>query len=166
MVTTLPCRLLDALKHAAEGKRFFLSEHLLNVGYETLVSHLAYGLREISPERAKQLRRIRLPSIRHTILGSHVADRLFVADQHYSLPNLDTEVGTYLLLPPGCTAERDDLLTVISDLPTGRLFRADRPGLVRVEAGEEWAIVVRVSKYQYAGWSKYRHLAQDDTDDE
>ena len=30
--TNPPLKLLDAAKYAAEGKRFFLSEHLLNVG--------------------------------------------------------------------------------------------------------------------------------------
>jgi hypothetical protein len=30
-----PLKLRDAVKHAAEGKRFFLSEHLLNVGNRT-----------------------------------------------------------------------------------------------------------------------------------
>jgi len=34
---TPPLKLLDAVKHAVEDKRFFLSEQLLNVGEGTLI---------------------------------------------------------------------------------------------------------------------------------
>jgi len=32
-----PLKLLDTSKHATEDKRFFLSEHLLNVGSDTAI---------------------------------------------------------------------------------------------------------------------------------
>jgi len=34
-----PLKLLDTGKHATEDKRFFLSEHLLNVGQDTPLEH-------------------------------------------------------------------------------------------------------------------------------
>ena len=82
------------------------------VGYETLVTHLAYGLREISPQRAKELQRVRLPAIRRAILGSDIGTRLLVADLAYALPNLDAEAGTHLLLPRQAEPERPDVLSL------------------------------------------------------
>jgi Zn-dependent peptidase ImmA (M78 family) len=132
------------------------------IGYETLVSHLAHSLRMISVERASQLRRVKLPTIRRTMLGHDKAGRLVAIDEHHLLPTVDVEVGTHVLLPRGSNPEQAALEFVV-DLPSGRLFKALRPGLVRVEAhGGEWAILVRISRYQYVGWSQYRHLEEID----
>jgi hypothetical protein len=134
------------------------------IGYLTLVNHLAYGLREIARARAEELGKVRLPAIRRTLLGATGTDRLWVADSHYTLTTLDTEVGTNLLLPAGSRPEFD-ILRQDADLPGGRLFTALRPGMTRVEAGA-WAIMVCVAKYQYSGWSTNRHLELEDGDDE
>lgn len=128
------------------------------VGYSTLLTHLAYGLREVSPRRAKELQRVRLPAVRRAILGSDAALRLSVADSHYAMPNLDSEVGTHILLPHTARPDGNDVLAAVDTSPVGRLFEARSPGLVRVEAADGWSLIVRVSKYQYFGWSQYRHL--------
>jgi len=60
---TPPLKLLDAVKHSVEDKRFFLSEQLLNVGYHdpflvnTAVEHAAGSdnsvfVTQAGPERA------------------------------------------------------------------------------------------------------------------
>ena len=132
------------------------------VGYETLVSHLAHSLRMISVEKASQLLRVKLPTIRRTILGHDEASRLVAIDEHHLLPTVDVEVGTHVLLPQGSDPEQAALEFVV-DLTSGRLFKAIRPGLVRVEAhGGSWAVLVRISRYQYVGWSQYRHLEEAD----
>jgi hypothetical protein len=49
--------------------------------------------------------------------------------------------------------------------PAGWLFRANRPGITRAQCGKfDWAKFVRVSRREYCGWSRYRHLEQ--TEDE
>jgi Zn-dependent peptidase ImmA (M78 family) len=132
------------------------------VGYETLVSHLAHSLRMISVDKASQLRRVKLPTIRRTMLGHDEPVRLVAIDEHYLLPTVDVELGMHVLLPQGSDPERAALEFVV-DLPSGRLFKAMRPGLVRVEAHRgSWAILVRISRYQYVGWSQYRHLEEID----
>ena len=103
------------------------------VGYQTLVSHLEYGLREIRSVTAARLRKVQLPAIRQRLLGSNAAERLWVADRHYQMPTLDTETGTVLLLPTGSRPELDNLVHV-GELPSGRIFQAVRAGLTRVEA--------------------------------
>jgi len=130
------------------------------VGYETMVSHLAYSLRMIPVEKASQLQRVKLSTIRRSMLGHDEAARLVAIDEHYLLPTVDVEVGTHVLLPQGSKPEQAALEFVV-DLPSGRLFKAMRTGLVRVEAHRgSWAILVRISRYQYVGWSQYRHLEE------
>jgi hypothetical protein len=80
------------------------------------------------------------------------------------MSTLDTEVGTTLLLPRGSRPEFDHLRHE-ADLPGGRVFTAIRPGMTRVEAEGGWAIVVRIARYQYTGWSTNRHLELEDGDD-
>ncbi|HVX10279.1 MAG TPA: ImmA/IrrE family metallo-endopeptidase [Pirellulales bacterium] len=152
--------------NAASPEQLYVVACHFGVGYETIVSHLAYGLGEIGTRQAEKLRRAKLPAIRRALLGSDAAERLIVADQHYALAQVDAEVGTFLLLPAGSEPEYRTCLTPIGDLSAGRLFRAERAGLSRVEAPGQWAVVVRISPYQYAGWSQYRHLAREEGDDE
>ncbi len=135
------------------------------VGYETLVSHLAFDLEEIPRHRAEALRKIRLPAIRRSILDSISTERLCVVDKHFAMSCLDTEVGTHLLLPEGSVSERSSVAAPATDTAGGRLFLAQSPGLSRVEAPGNWAVMVRVSKYQYSGWSQYRHLEAEDDDE-
>jgi len=135
------------------------------VGYLTLVNHLAYGLREISRDRAAELGRVGLPVIRRALLAGQGSDRLWVADRHYLMPTLDAEVGTTLILPLGSQPEFDHL-RLEADLPTGRVFTPVRPAMTRVEAAGGWVVMVRIARYQYSGWSTNRHLELEDGDDE
>jgi Zn-dependent peptidase ImmA (M78 family) len=132
------------------------------VGYETFISHLTHSLRMFSAEQASQLQRVKLPTIRHAMLGHNEAERLIAIDAHHLLPTVDAEVETHVLLPQGSDPEHA-ALEFVAELPGGRLFKAIRPGLVRVEAyGGAWAVIVRISRYQYVGWSQYRHLEEAD----
>jgi Zn-dependent peptidase ImmA (M78 family) len=153
-----------AITNPQPEQAFVVACHF-GVGYLTLVNHLAYGLRAIRSALAEQLKKVRLPAIRQALLGSNEADRLWVADRHYDMPTLDTEVGTMLLLPRGSQPEFDNLLFV-NDLPAGRVFTATRPGMTRVEAEGDWTVTVRVAKYQYSGWATNRHLEPEEGDDD
>lgn len=148
-----------------EPEQAFVVACHFGVGYETLVKHMAYGLREISGSRAEQLAKIPLPTIRKRLIDSADAKRLWVADHHYSMSTLDTEVGTTLLLPPGSRNELD-IIQPVADIAGGRLFAAAKAGITRVESAQGWTVLVRVARYQYAGWSTYRHLESTEDDDE
>lgn len=149
----------------ARPEQVFIVACNFGVGYITLVNHLAYGLREISQARAAELARIRLPAIRKTLLGVASAAPLWAADHHYNQPTLDTEVGTSILLPIGSQPEFSHLLESSAEVVGGWLFTAVRPGITRVEAGD-WAVTIRVARYQYSGWSTNRHLEPEEGDDD
>ncbi len=134
------------------------------VGYETLVSHMSYSLKLIPRGRADELRRIKLPQIRRGILGFSTHDPLVVADSRNASATIDVEVGTLVLAPAGAETE-SIAIQFVQDVVNGTVFRAARPGLARVSIPKgPWGVIVRVSRFQYAGLAAYRHL--EELDDE
>jgi hypothetical protein len=78
---------------------------------------------------------------------------------------VDVEIGTLVLLPEGCVVEGSQLESVPH--ATGRLYRATATGIGRIEDSKRpWAAFVRVTRFQYVGFSTNRHLENDDDDDE
>ena len=134
------------------------------VGYATLANHLVYGLREISSTTAKSLLSNRLPQIRRSLIGPVHSKRLQIIDQHYDMPVADTEVGTHLALVRGATVESNRLPT-IHETEATTVVEATHPGLFRACGPDGWADMIRVSQFQYSGWSQYRHLGLEEDDE-
>lgn len=128
------------------------------VGYETLVGQLAHALKYITPARADVLRKTKLPQIRERMLGFAAKEPLVIADLHHGMGTIDAEVGSLILLPPATIIESDQI-ELLKDTANGRVFRALRPGLARASA-DGWGVMVRVSRFQYAGLAQYRHLEE------
>jgi len=150
----------------ATPEQCFIVSCSLGVGYETLATHLVYGLNLVTGTRSQALLRTRLPAIRQGILGSHAPERLTVIDYRHTVSAVDTEVGTGLLLPAGMEVEDPKLATPL-DTPRGRLFQIERPGVTRAYSVDgKWAVMVRAMPHQYVGLARYRHLAREDGDDE
>lgn len=139
------------------------------VGYTTLINHLTFGSKRLSSPCAERLLRVPVAKIRSGVIGDSASvSRLIVADEHWQLPTVDAEVGTHLLLPP-YTQSQGDHLVHVADAPAGRVFLASRPGITRVRAQNgSWAAFARISRFQYIGLGRYRHLdapAGDSVDD-
>ena len=64
------------------------------VGYNTLLTHLAVGVKMISWARSTVLQRVSPKALRAAILGVASGDPLVLADRHRPGPTLDTEVKT------------------------------------------------------------------------
>ena len=135
------------------------------VGYTTLLTHLSAGVNMLSRGRAAALQRVTPKALRTVFLGTPAPEPLIVADHHRTAPTLDAEVNTLLLLPPGAKVTGGEF-SFEHDLPTGRLFRAVKPGIFQASAGD-WAVFVRVAPvqkdepYGYVGLAQYRHLEED-----
>ena len=135
------------------------------VGYVTLLTHLSAGVNLLPRSRVAALRRVKPKALRMSILGAFATEPLIVADHHRTATTLDAEVKTLILLPPGAEVEGGGL-AFERDLAAGRLFRAVKPGIFQVSAGE-WAVFVRVAPvqqnepYGYVGLARYRHLEED-----
>jgi len=130
------------------------------VGYETLINHMTYAIKMLDRIQASSLFKVKPKIIRQQILGYSSSEPLIIADEHWSIPTIDAEVGSQLLLPK--TAETaNQNITFQVEHPNGRLFRANRPGIVRVYCPDtNWAVFVRVSRHQFVGLSQYRHLEE------
>jgi hypothetical protein len=150
----------------ATPEQCFIAACSLGVGYETLANHLAFGLRLVADKVAALLLRTRLPAIRRGILGLQAPDRLTMIDRQYTLPVVDTEVGTGVLLPTGTQMEEGSPVSAV-ETPRGRLVRVNRPGVVRAYSGDgKWAVLIRAMLHQYVGLGWCRHLAREEGDDE
>ena len=132
------------------------------VGYETLIGHLEYSMRELSSDRATALRRVKLPKIRASILGFKTTDSLIVVDQQYLRETVDSEVGDCILLPTGTETDSAHVEWV-ADTVAGPLYRAVQPGLGLVTMPHS-GVVVRVARHHYEGLAQYRHLEETDDD--
>ena len=135
------------------------------VGYTTLLTHLSAGVGMLPRGRAATLGRVTPKALRLEILGAMTPDPLIIADRHRAAPTLDAEVNTLLLLPCGAKVTGGGF-AFEHDLPTGRLFRAVKPGIFQATAGDlvVFVRVARVQKnepYGYVGLARYRHLEED-----
>ena len=130
------------------------------VGYETLINHMTYALKMIDRTQASSLLKVKPKTIRQQILGYPSFEPLIIADEHWSIRTIDAEVGSQLLLPSTAEAA-NPTINFQEDRPNGRLFRANRPGIVRVYCrNTSWAVFVRVSRHQFICLSQYRHLEE------
>ena len=131
------------------------------VGYETLIKHMTYALKMLDRTQASSLLKVKPKNIRQQIFGYPSSEPLIIADEHWSIPTIDAEVGSQLLLPSNAEAANQTIITFQQKHRNGRVFRANRPGIVRVCCHDtNWAVFVRVSRHQFVGLSQYRHLEE------
>jgi hypothetical protein len=152
--------------HTATPAQALVVACSLGVGYETLVKHLAYGLKLVGGNVFRTLMERGLPAIRRELLGSQAKPRLTVIDRHHTLKTVDTEVGAAVLMPPGTEMEHERVATT-EDTLRGRLFHIQRPGVVRAFSRDgKWAVLVRAMMDKYVGLAWCRHLEREEDDDE
>lgn len=130
------------------------------VGYRTLVTHLYMGTKMISASRYVELKKSSPKKIRARLLGEEVSSPLVVAGEGRVNPRIDVEVGTLLLLP---RATKVDVARVepIREVKNAMLYRAVKPGLGQVK-NTNWSAFMRVSRKDYIGLARYRHLEDDE----
>ncbi|OBX17952.1 hypothetical protein A9995_14245 [Erythrobacter sp. QSSC1-22B] len=72
------------------------------VGYQTLLNHMSYTLREISSTRRVELSRWNPQRIRRQLFNEEY-DAFLIVDAHNEAQTFDVEIGTAVLLPPNST---------------------------------------------------------------
>ena len=141
------------------------------MSYQAFVTHLASSLNMLPAHRARELTRLPLPQVREILTGTRSTHHLVVVDQLWSLPTVDVEVGTDMLLPPdSAVLDADAPLDAVGRVGPSPLLRAIRPGTCEITyptADQSATRQVRVARFQYVGLDQYRFLeGQDDWDDE
>jgi Zn-dependent peptidase ImmA (M78 family) len=135
------------------------------VGYATLVNHLAYGINDLSPARATELLKSSPKAIRAQLLGKSSDAPLVVADTHWNAKTLDLEVGSSLLLPKDVSVA-EGAVKKVAELGSQVLYRAVATGVRRAHGPNGWASFIRVCRAKYVGMAAYRHLEDNDDEDD
>ena len=168
LMPTLGLRRAFAARHwkfeSASARQMFVVACEFGVGYATLVQHLAYGVRELSWGRAKELLSEKPQGIRAAILGEISPKPLVVVDKFCAAKALDTEIGMSVFLPPDVAVE-GAALERVGEHADGVLWRARTPGVARPAAPDgQFAVFIRVAREAYQGLAAYRHFEDDDND--
>ena len=129
------------------------------VGYQTLVTHMAYSLKMLHIKAAQKFLKIPVNKIRQEILGYSTSEPLIISDLQWLSSTIDAEVGYKLVLPHGTKVDNNKIIEFEREHPKGHVFRAKEPGITRVYCQTfQWTKFVRVSRLQFTGLSQYRHL--------
>lgn len=127
------------------------------VGYETLLTQLAFSFRDITAHRRKELLRARL-NLRRTIMAGATVREFVLVDRHITSPTIDVEVDHGIVVPHG-TVVTDDVVLQSGMTSLGPVFCADHQGFAELSIpGSSWTLTVRVAPHRFIGLATYRHL--------
>ncbi|MGH9352994.1 MAG: ImmA/IrrE family metallo-endopeptidase [Terriglobia bacterium] len=142
------------------AEQIYVLASWLGVGYATLVGNMNWGMNLLGREQANALENVKLPQIRHSILGWDCEDHLIVVDRDWTGRPIDAQVDDVILFPGATVLEGTVADTLHSDAKR-HVVRASNPGVGRVLIpGTGWAHYVRVSRKQFSGLARFRHLAE------
>ena len=132
----------------------------LGVGYVTLIRHLHLGMNFLTPQRAVELEKIKLPQIRESILGEKTKEHLVLVDECWNGRPIDARVDDLILLPSSVEIEGNNT-TLVRKFPAGCLVKATSPGIGRATLPHNtWAQYLRVSRKEFKGLAMFRHLEE------
>jgi len=143
---------------ACTPEQLYVVAGWLGVGYTTLIWHMSSSLKMMVSGRAEKVAKAPLRKIRRSILKQESKDHLVVVDQEWFGRPIDIQVGDMVLFEHDVVFEGNCIEPVRSPERRGA-FRAVCPGIGRCfsKVGE-WAEFVRVSRKEYVGQCRYRHL--------
>jgi IrrE N-terminal-like domain len=132
----------------------------LGVGYATLLGNMNWGMGLLAKRQADALAKVKPPQIRKLILGQECKEYLVVVDQFWTGRAIDAQTGDLILLPFATVIEGN----VVEQIDTNGnecLVRAVAPGVGRaVVPDSAWAQYLRVSRKQFSGLARFRHLEE------
>jgi hypothetical protein len=142
------------------GSQMYALSSWLGVGYTTLIGNMQWGMNLLERDQAEALEKLRGPQIRKSILGCECKEHLIVVDEAWSGRPIDAQVGNILILPPATLIESGVVELMDSD-ERRIVARAVRPGIGRgVIRNTSWAQYIRVSRKQFTGLARFRHLEE------
>jgi len=133
------------------------------VGYQTLVSHLSYTLRDITAARRVELERWTPQRIRRQLLKDEF-DSLIIIDRDNEASGFDVEKGAAILLPNDLDVNGIALAHMGSFDTDTDLYRAVKRGVSTVEGLDE-QFKIRVMPKEYKGAAANRFLEDPDEED-
>jgi hypothetical protein len=139
------------------AERAFVVAQDLGVGFTTLLDQMSVTLGLLDRSHALQLSKTRLPKLRAQLAHCEVEHDLFLVDRFWGARPVDLEVGDTLVLPADADFEG---ACIARD---GAALRAFQPGTGELRLpGRTAPIVLRVSRREFVGRSRFRHLEEAD----
>jgi hypothetical protein len=136
----------------------------LGVGYTTLIANMNWGMGLLGTAQAETLEKVKPPQIRRSILGQECKEHLVIVDEAWTGRAIDAQAGDLILLPSDTTVE-GMVVAPVCNGANGCLVRALKPGVGRASSPDAtWAQFLRVSRKQFTGLARFRHL--EEVDDE
>jgi len=148
-----------------DPSHLYLLAGCFGVGYQTLICHLQWSLKLISPDMADRLACRPLPQIRETVLGRPWSRDVFGVDEHWAGRPLDLQVGDAVMVPRSMMAEGTSL-SLLEEREQEAVIIAASPGRGKiVSEARSPAVDVRVSRWQYEGMYQFRYEPEVDDED-
>jgi hypothetical protein len=136
----------------------FIIAQEIGVGFATLVGHLERTLGHLPHADADALRRTRLPRLREQLAGFEIEHDLVVIDEHWGRQTIDVEVGDIVVLPKN--AQFHGSCASLVQGPVQHLV-GKTPGIGSMSIDvRRPPVSVRVSRREFAGLARYRHLEE------
>lgn len=139
-------------------EQFFIISQEFGVGYTALITHLEIYFPTFTRLMADSLRKHTLKSIRSRLAGFDINYDLFVVDKKWNRRTIDVETGDIIILP-------DDVVIDESGVERleGRIsyFRATEPGIYKIKLSSTKDLLLRISRREFSGLGRYRHLQEE-----
>ena len=142
------------------GQAYVVSNYF-GVGYTTLIHHLRLALSLLPGPRAEQLLKITPRKAQALAVGWEAPDTVLIVDGHWTGRPIDVEAGDFVFVHEQPHLE-GRCVEYVADRDGGRLLRARRPGIGRLEDSSGWSAFIRVSRRAFVGRNLYRHLEEAD----
>lgn len=150
-----------AIRECTPDQVYAISNYF-GVGYATLVHHLSRGLLLLPNSRAELLLKIAPRRAQALAVGWETTETVWVVDEHWVGRPIDVEAGDLILIHERARIE-GNCAEPVGGVADGRLLKATKPGIGRLEDSSGWAAFVRVSRRAFVGRDVHRH--QEEVDD-
>ncbi|MDQ7815899.1 MAG: ImmA/IrrE family metallo-endopeptidase [Melioribacteraceae bacterium] len=138
----------------------YLSNYF-GVGYTTIINHLCYSLKLISTDKLRELVSHSKKNIYNQLTQMTISSDLLIIDNCHKI-NMDVNVGDFVYTPKDIFYEGINL-SLENILSDGNLYKAVSVGISRFTNNQnDWAKYCRISKKDFVGRNKYKHLGEAD----
>ena len=119
---------------------------------------MCHSLKLITSARAKELCKVPIERIKKELVGKQFQNDVFWVSRPWVGRPIDVHVGDIIVAEEGLGLE-GNVAELVSVETAKQTFKGVRPGIGRLSATDgSWAAFLRVSRREYKGWGRYRHL--------
>nr|WP_286670582.1 ImmA/IrrE family metallo-endopeptidase [Fodinibius salsisoli] len=130
----------------------------IGVGYQTILFHLFRSLRLIEKSLYKKLSSVKVQEIKKEILGQSFPGELIYVDENWEGRPIDIQVNDILAIEGSYKIECNNVKR-IDEVNGISIYKGVNTGIGRIRLQMQDKVhFLRVSRHQYVGINKYKHL--------